>query len=277
MSTVFCIQTIRKTTTLTISILAILAAGILMPQFAKDNSLMGSVEAHPPRVVDDADILTADEEADLQYLADEISERQQFDVVIVTINSLNGEDIQYYAADYYDYGGYGMGENYDGVMFLISMEEREWFILTTGYAIDVLNDSDIDTLGDEIVPYLSSGDYAEGFRIFAESCEEEVIYTNENGVEEAKPSLLISVIAGLVLGLIPAFIMRGKLKTVHMQKSAVRYEKRETRNITVRQDTFLYHTINRTPIETDSGTRSGGSSTFTGSSGRSHGGGGGGF
>ena len=251
---IFCMQAI------------ILAACVITPL---------KVEAHPSRVVDEADILTSDEETELLNLVDEISESQQFDVVIATVNSLNGEEIKYYAADYYDYGGYGMGENCDGAMFLISMEEREWFILTTGYGIDVLNDSDIDNLGEEIIPYLSDGDYAEGFRVFAESCEEEVIYTNENGVEEAKPSLLISIIAGLILGLIPAFIMRGKLKTVYMQKSARRYEKRETRNVTQRQDIFLYHTVHRTEIDTESG--SGGSSTFTGSSGTSHGGGGGGF
>ena len=99
----------------------------------------------------------------------------------------------------------------------------------------------------------------------------------EYGVQEASPSILISLVAGLVLGLIPALIMRGKLKSVHMQSSAGGYEDRGSRNITTRQDIFLYHTVNRVPKPTENRSGGGGSSTFTGSSGRSHGGRGGGF
>ena len=231
---------------------------------------------HPLRVVDEADILTLDEEDELSMIVDEISERHEFDVVIVTLNSLNGEDIQYYAADYYDYGGYGMGENYDGAMFIMSMEEREWFILTTGYGIEVLTDSEIDNIGENMVPYLSAGDYEEAFRIFANEVDMEVEY----GVEVPRtpaPNILLSIGAGLVLGLIPAFIMRGKLKSVRMQASAGRYEDRGSRNVTTRQDIFLYHTVNRVPKSDENRSGGGGSSTFSGSSGRSHGGRGGGF
>ena len=69
-------------------------------------------ESHPPRVVDEADLLTDTEESELLAQVDEISERQQVDVAVVTVNSLEGKDIQDYTADYYDYNGYGMGENF---------------------------------------------------------------------------------------------------------------------------------------------------------------------
>lgn len=231
-------------------------------------------ENHPPRVVDAADLLTDSEESELLAQVDEISERQQVDVAVVTVNSLEGEDIQDYTADYYDYNGYGIGEDHDGIMLLISMEEREWFILTTGYGINILSDADLEMLEGEIVPYLSEGDYAGAFRIFAESCDGEITYASEEDIEEAKPSILISIVIGLLLGLIPTFVMRGKLKTVHMQKSAGRYEDRGSRNLTTKQDIFLYHTVNRVPKPKDDG---GGSSTFKGSSGTSHGGRGGSF
>ena len=78
---------------------------------------------HHPRMVDDADLLDSGVATEFMYKLDEISERQMFDVVILTVNSLDGEDIQYFAADYYDYNAYGMGENDDGVMFVMSMEE----------------------------------------------------------------------------------------------------------------------------------------------------------
>lgn len=229
-----------------------------------------AAETHPSRVVDEADLLTADEETNLLAQLDEISERHQFDVVVVTLNSLGEEEIKNYAADYYDYNGYGIGEDYDGAMFIMSMEEREWFILTTGYGIEVLEDYEIDAIGEKMVEHLSEGDYAEAFQIFAEEVDFEVEY----GVQEATPSILLSIIAGLILGLIPAFIIRGKLKTVKMESGAGRYEMKEGRKITAKQDVFLYHTINRVPKPKDD---DGGSTTFTGSSGRSHGGRGGSF
>lgn len=257
---------------------SVLIAGLVMLLVACAPLFALEVQAdlwHPSRVVDEADLLTADEEESLLGYVDEISENRQFDVVVVTLDSLNGEAIQYYAADYYDYNGYGMGENYDGAMFIMSMEEREWFILTTGYGIDVLTDSEIDSIGEEMVPYLSSGEYAEAFQIFADEVETEVEYGVEPE-EEPTPNIVISIVAGLFFGLIPALVMRGKLKSVCMQTSAGRYEKRGSRNITTRQDIFLYHTVNRVPRETESRS-GGGSSTFSGSSGRSHGGRGGGF
>ena len=246
----------------------LIAVALVFPQAAIN---VCAAEEHPPRVMDEADLLAPEEETELIGYLDEISERQQFDVAVTIVNSLGGEDIQYYAADYYDYGGYGMGENYDGAMFIMSMEEREWFILTTGYGIDVLTDSELDVIGEDMVPYLSSGDYLKAFRLFGE----EVDFQVTSGVEEASPSILLSLLAGLLLGLIPAFIIRGKLKSVKMQTSAGSYENKGSKKITEKQDIFLYHTVHRTHRETESS--SGGSSTFKGSSGRSHGGRGGSF
>lgn len=287
--------------------------GLIFEQ-AKENLALSTVEAeemHPLRVVDEADILYDSEEEDLLSLVNEISERQQFDVVCVTVDSLDGEDIQYFAADYYDYNGYGMGKKYDGAMFIVSMQERQWYMLTTGYAMDILTDADLADMEDEIIPYLSDGDYAQAFTAFANECDAQISYgVNDEGAyesdgstedvytkeefmenestedvyaeddygEESAPGIILSVIIGLVLAFVPTLVMRGQLKSVHMQNSAGQYEKHDSRKITVRRDIFLYHTVNRVPKPKDNPNRSGGGgSSFRGSSGRSHGGRGGGF
>jgi len=260
-----------------------------------------TLEEHPVRVVDEADILYDHEEEELLALVNEISERQQFDVVILTVDSLDGEDIQYFSADYYDYNGYGMGDNYDGAMFTVSMDEREWFMLTTGAAMDILTDDVLYHMEEAIIPYLSDGDYIQAFEKFAKICDAEVTYASGDGPtedgstedvyedlygedyyegerygKESSPGIIFSIIAGLVLGFIPVMIMRGQLKSVKMQASAGCYEKAGSRKITLQRDTFLYHTVNRVPRPKESSGRSGGGS-FRGSSGRSHGGRGGRF
>ena len=176
--------------------------------------------AHPARVVDNADLLFDYEEESLTRILNEKSQKLNFDIVVVTTNSTDGKSSRAYADDFFDYNGYGMGDNYDGAMFIMSMEEREWFILTTDYGIDVLEDYEIDSIGEKMLSDLSAGFYYDAFTTFAEEVEFEVEY----GVQEASPSILLSLLIGLVLGLIPAFIIRGKLKSVKMQSSAGGYE-----------------------------------------------------
>lgn len=58
-----------------------------------------------PRLADEADLLSSEEETALLENLDEISERQQCDVVVVTVNSLEGKTAEAYADDYFDYNG----------------------------------------------------------------------------------------------------------------------------------------------------------------------------
>ena len=116
-----------------------------------------------PQLVDDAGLLDSSEEEELESELDEISERQQFDVVVVTVNSLEGKTPQDYADDFYDYNGYGYGSDHDGVLLLVSMEDRDWYMSTTGYGITAITDAGREYISDQFVPYLSDGEYLEAF------------------------------------------------------------------------------------------------------------------
>ena len=63
-----------------------------------------------PRLVDDADILIDSEEKELNQQLDTVSEEQECDVIVVTVDSLNGKTVEEYADDYYDDNSYGYGE-----------------------------------------------------------------------------------------------------------------------------------------------------------------------
>lgn len=243
--------------------------------------LVVPVQAHPARLVDEADILTVEEEGELLATLDALSEEVDFDIVVVTVNSMDGQDAEAYADDYFDYNGYGMGDNYDGALLLISMEDCQWHISTCGYGIAALSDNDLYYMEEEIVPYLSSGDYAEAFENFAwitagyvtEAKEAGVVYDETESEGMGIFAALIScIVAGFLLAFIPMLIMKSKMKSVKVRNEATEYMNRGSRKITRSHDRFLYHTINRvyTPKQETS-------STHTSSSGRSHGGRGGGF
>lgn len=237
------------------------------------------------RVVDDADLLSDSEETALREKLEEIRVRQKMDIVIVTAKTLSGATPADYADDTYDHNGYGYGNDRDGLLLLISMEDRDWYISTTGYGITAFTDAGIQYIGNKIKEHLSDGDYAAAFDTFAELCDDfitkartEKPYDSGNMPKEPmKPGwILVAVIAGFILSFITVGAMKGKLKTVRFQPAANSYMKAGSMNITESRDMFLYNTVTRTarPKDSDSG---GGSSTHTSSSGSTHGGGGGKF
>lgn len=80
-------------------------------------------------LIDNADLLTGEEESNLLAKLDEISDRLSVDVAVVTEDSIGDKTPREYADDFYDYNSYKY--NPDGVLLLISMEERDWYITTT--------------------------------------------------------------------------------------------------------------------------------------------------
>ena len=240
-----------------------------------------------PRLVDDADLLTDSEEQELNTELDEISEKQQCDVVVVTENSLDGKSAQDYADDFFDYNDYGMGEDKSGILFLITMSERKRCISTHGEAIQIFTDAGQEYMTDNFGSYLSDGEYYEGFMKFADLCEEFIIqaqsgepYDVENLPEETIPFymiFLISLVVGFVSALIVTGVMRSRMKTVHMKPDAADYMKDGSLHINRSRDIFLYHQVTRTAKPKEESSGGGGSSTYTSSSGETHGGSSGSF
>ena len=60
------------------------------------------------RVIDNANLLSSKEESALESTIQKIADEYQMDVVILLENSISKAP-RYYAADFYDYGGYGYG------------------------------------------------------------------------------------------------------------------------------------------------------------------------
>lgn len=268
-----------------------------------------------PRLNDSADLLSESEEEELLSRLDEVSHNRGFDIVIYTTPDL-GEytDIAAFADDYYDYGEYGYSADRDGVLLVISMEERDWYISTCGYGITLFPDDYIQYIGSCLVTYLSDGNYAEAFYEFVGICEINLMnaYGGEsdgyyyddsaitdfyyeggtyNGYYNAPKKdvnllsvkyVLIAVAIGAAASLVAVLLMRGKLKTVHFQNTANSYIKSGSTVLTDNRDIYLYRNVSKTPIPKNNNSGShhsggSGSSVHTSSSGVSHGGGGGKF
>ena len=233
------------------------------------------------RLMDMADLLTEEEEEELIATLDEISERQNLEIVVVTAENLEGySDGQEYTDDLYEYCDFGYGDGRDGIMLLLDMDGRDWYISTQGYGITAFTDAAITYLENEMKEDLSAGNYAAAFRIYAADCDQ-MITRARDGNPFSKKDLPHEPLSPLVLpiclgiGLVAAFLtvnsMKAKLKTVHSQKAAADYVKKGSMQLASQQDLFLYNKIDRVKKEEKSS--SGDSTTHKSSSGTTHGGG----
>ena len=235
----------------------ILCLGLAVPAFAEETE--GFANEYP-RVIDNAELLSADERELLTSKLDEISTRQKVDVTVATTDTLDGLTVSDYAERFYESHNYGYGPDKDGTILLISMEDHDWYMATYGYAITAFTDAGIQYIGEEMTGDLSDGDFVAAFDTFADEW------------------IPISLVAGIVLSLIVVGTMKSKLKTVRFQAAANNYVKAGSMNLTESRDIFLYNTMTKTKKEkNDSHSGGGGSSTHTTSSGSTAGGGGGKF
>lgn len=226
---------------------------------------VNAAEPGAPYVVDNAGLLLQGEHAALSALLQDVSSQLQMDIVVVTVPDLGGKSAMAYADDYYDYNGYAP----DGVLLLVSMAEREWWISTSGSAIRALSDADLDWIAQSFLSELSSGDYAAAFTAFAEEVVAEV---QDQGGGFSGTTVLICLAVGVVIAFIVTGILKGQLKSVRRQNTANSYIRSGSLQLTNSRDIFLYRNVSRRAKPQNNGT-----STHRSSSGRSHGGRGGGF
>ena len=108
-----------------------------------------------PRLVDDAQTLTNDDTVYILDKLNSVSEQYECDVVIVTIESLEGDSVVAYADDFFDYNGYGYGSSRDGILLLVSTQDREYAMSTSGSGIDIFTDHVLSNMENKFLPNLS--------------------------------------------------------------------------------------------------------------------------
>ena len=235
-------------------------------------------------VMDEAGVLSEDETETLSVRLEELSEKLQMDVAIVTVESLDGRSAMEYADDYYDVSGYGYGSDRDGVMLLLAMEERDWWITTRGYGTDAFTDAGIYYIGEKITGEFGDGNYAQAFGHYADLCEDFVVqarngepYDTGHLPKEKLSSVWIfgDLGIGMIFSLILGLITKSKLKTVRKKETAADYTVPGSVSMYMNSDQLVNQYVTQKHIQKSSG--SSGSSEHTSSSGATHGGGGGKF
>ena len=225
-------------------------------------STMATVFAAADPVSDMAGLLTQEQETELTSL---LLEQGIGTLCVVTVDSLEGEDVETYAENWADSTGVG-------VVFLVAIQERKWCITSSGAYEGAIDGYVIDCIGDICVPYLSSGDYYGAFVAFSKECS---YYLDGYDPDEQQSSentgfgtFLVCLMIGLAAGGITAGIMAGKNRSVRQKDNAADYVRRGSLTVNVSRDIYLYHHVVRTPKpqnNSSSGGSGGSRSTRSGS------------
>jgi uncharacterized protein len=269
-------------------IIAVIAVCIfLLPLVALGETLgQGS-----QRVFDNAKLMSQSEIDRLEGTIKLLKSQYKMDFVVLTSSDVPIDKSHDFADDFYDNNGFGAGDDFSGILFLIDMNNRLVTVSTSGLMIRYLTDARLNTLLDAVTPNLTGGKYGEAAYIALVQLS--VYLTNgipgnqynqdeEGNIDryvkpravtlgEAAIALLVGLLSGVILyfAVHHAYAMKGSVYKYDLQKNT-------TVTVTGATDVYLRTQVTRTPraSSTGSGGIGGGmSSTHRSSSGRIHGGG----
>ena len=230
------------------------------------------------RLVDNAGLLDPSQAQTIREMLDRVSETYNFDLVIVTEKNIGSSRPMDYADDFFDYNGYGFGDDNDGCLLLQVAESRDYWFSTTGRGIGVYNEIAFDKVESLVLKNLKKDNYFEAYRAFIKTSEE-FLKLDARGRSynflHYYSSVFLAVfwILSLLIGLIVVSVWKRGMNNALLKTQAASYIVPNTLSITERRERFLYSTVSKTARASSSS--SGGGGSHTSSSGSSHGGRGG--
>ena len=236
---------------------------------------------------DNAGLLKDRERNKLEDAAEELADEYDCGVYVLTVGTMNGARSRAFSENYYLENGLGIGDYRNGILFFICMDTRDYITITYGQHPTresklgigrlAFSDKGVEYLEEEVVPFLSDGDYNDAFERYVELCGEYLEYYDEH--EEPKEPLdtaslllrlAIVILAPLLLAFIVCMIFRAQMKTANIATEAGDYISEGSFVLTRETDRYTHTTRTREKISSDSnssGSGGSGSGSFGGSKG----------
>lgn len=232
-------------------------------------------------IYDLAGLLTKEECRTLEQQAQEISRAQQCAVYFLTV-----EDYRDYAGGsifdagmrIYQANDLGMGSDRDGVLLLLSMDDRDYCLLAHGFGDTALTDYGKDSVSEAFLDNFADNDWYGGCGDYLSRTEELLSQARAGRIYDKGSWITGGALWGwslglaLVVALIVCLCQRAAMKKrVVPQAGALGYLESGGADITRRTDRFTHTTEIRHKIETNSnsGSSGGGHSHSGGYSGKS--------
>ena len=243
-----------------------------------------------PYVLDNAGILTESQRSSLETRAAALSEEHGCNLYIVTVkdHSEYNPDVYEAAKGIFTYYDLGYGDGKDGVLLLLSMNERDFALIGHGDKGEtVCGHESRWIIEDEFLDDLGNNDWHGGFSDYLEACDRQLtklengeditegadIIVGPNGQEyhsynvpggatrmPTGAKLGIGIGAPCLIALAICSTFKAQMKTAKEKTTAEEYVVPGSAALRVRDDRFINRTETRVPIHTESSSGRGGSS-----------------
>lgn len=232
-------------------------------------------------VYDTAGLLSADDCAALEQTAQRISRERQCAVYFVSVENFR----DYGDGDIFDVArrifldnDFGMGENRDGVLLILSMADRDYCLLAHGFGDTALTDYGKDYISEEFLDNFADNDWYGGCLDYLTHTDELLGMARAGKIFDVGSWVtsggmwVCSLVAAMLLALIVCGIQRALMKKNVRQQSCATGYLEGSIEITRNRDVFTHSTEIRQKIETEKSASSGGhthsSDGFSGKSGK---------
>ena len=240
-------------------------------------------------VVDEAGVLSDAQAQALENQAASLAETYDFGVYIVVLDDFSEygyDDPYYFGVALYEEWGYGLGDDHDGQMLFMSMDNRKYALVYHGYGDIAFTEGGRDSLESAMLERFRNNDWAGGFRQYMD-WSERLLEAAANGepvgwddygdyhpddaaiAANAEPEdegiglfdiLIVAVIPAVVAALV-CLAFAGQLKSVREAAQAGEYAVPHSLNLKEKSDRYKYSTETRTKVESDHDSGGGGGST----------------
>ena len=242
-------------------------------------------EALLDNVTDDAGILTAQEWESLERQAREISGKYDLGVYIITVESYRDystEGVFEAAMGLYKEYSLGIGEQKDGLLLLLSMDDRDYSLITYGdFGNYAFNEAGRSKMTEFFLDEFGENEWYDGFVSYL-SWSEDYLETAKNGepysedhepmdASDRRMAILIRVAIILLVPLIIAgiwiLVLTSQMKSVAEATRASAYISGNLR-LSIDEDRYTHTTETRRKIEKDDDSKPESSDGFSGTSGK---------
>lgn len=211
-----------------------------------------SASAASALVLDQADLLRPQEEKVLQQSLDQVNQKYQVRLAVVTVKSTGGVKTGEFANVMLD--KIKDSRLKGNMVLLLSMKDRDWYISTDNGMRKMITDkAGIKALSGKFLPALKKNNYPEAFGQFAKGTDELLAYYQKEGkpydpANAFNPlALAIGAAVALGIGFLVRRVLIGQMNNVMPALEAGVYLDRDSFQLEENADNYLYMTVHRKP------------------------------
>ena len=238
------------------------------------------VQAKGTYIQDEAGILTPEQCRTLEVKAAEIGEKYQCGVYFISVSdlALTGEsDVQAAAKRRYLEDDLGIGSGSDGVLLLMSMDDRKMALLTYGYGNTAITDQYNQMIRDAMKKDFRDDNWYEGLKTYLEMTGDCIRDARAGKDDHPRAGALhwtiaigICVLAGTGSAWLVVSLMEKKLKSVAVGTDASAYAGPDSLKLTLREEQYTGTTTHRSYSPQNKSSDRGGGGTTVDSDGFGH-------